>query len=188
MQQHGGTLAANDISVHRGADAILERLARGHARQPDRRRRPERPGQDDAAPLAGRPGRARPWLDQAEPADPARGLPAAGARPRARAVSATWRAARAKSRRPSSRLAPVRRCGAPASMSSRSGVSRRSRAEKGAGRRSHRSCSRASMSISWTSRRTISTSKGSTCWSGSCGDSMQGSSSSRTIARFSTEP
>jgi len=27
MQQHGGTLAANDISVHRGADAILERLS-----------------------------------------------------------------------------------------------------------------------------------------------------------------
>ena len=27
MQQHGGTLAANDISVHRGADAILERVS-----------------------------------------------------------------------------------------------------------------------------------------------------------------
>ena len=27
MQHHGGTLAANDISVHRGADAILERVS-----------------------------------------------------------------------------------------------------------------------------------------------------------------
>ena len=60
MHQHGGTLAAHDIiSSPRSRRDSRTRLAHGHAGQPDRRRRPERPRQDDAAAGARRSRGAR---------------------------------------------------------------------------------------------------------------------------------
>ncbi len=160
---------ARHFSSPRRGRGPRARLARGHAGQPDRRRRPERPRQDDAAARAGGARGARRGLHLAQPAEPACRLPPAGKgrearRRRSRVLRPQdGRAAHARN----SRHASPPRCGASASTCRWTGSSASSRAGRGAAPRWRRSSFRVSTSTCSTSRRTTSTSPGSSCWSAS---------------------
>ena len=163
---------------------LRRRRAVARARRARLARRPERLGQDDAHPRAGRRARARRRQAAPRPQRQARAaLPARRGARRDRARCSR----RASGRRGSSRTRRAR-CSAASCSAARRPRSRSTacRAASAGGSRSPCSCSRAPTCSSSTSRRTTSTSRAARRSRRRCRPSRARSCSSPTTARCST--